>query len=44
MCGGEKPRKKENKKRMDVIKFGKKRKKEIAIKKCYHNIFTINFK
>ena len=30
---------------MDVIKFvKKKRKKEIAIKKCYHNIFTIKFK
>ena len=31
---------------MDEIKKGKKKrkKKEMAIKKCYHNIFTINFK
>ena len=50
MCGGEKTkRKKKKKKHMDIIKFGKiiyikKKEKKIAIKKCYHNIFTINFK
>ena len=37
MCGGEKPRKKEKKKRMDVIKLEKKEKKKLQLR----NVITI---